>query len=39
VYAGATEPFILGTCSRSDSQDSKRDLRALQRLSKRVRGR
>lgn len=39
VYAGAAEPFILGTCSRSGALDTARDLRALQRLSKRVRGR
>jgi hypothetical protein len=39
VYTGATEPFILGTCSRFGPLDSKRDLRALQRLSKRISGR
>ena len=39
VYVGGTEPFVIGTCSRSGSLASTRDLRALQRLSKRTHGR
>ena len=39
VYSAGASPIVLSTCSRSTSLESTRDLAALQRLSRRARGR
>jgi len=39
VYSAGAEPIVLNTCSRYTSLESTRDLAALQRLSRRARGR
>lgn len=38
VYASGTQPFFLGTCSRTAPLDSTRDTRELEKLSRRSRG-